>query len=743
MQRCLGCMQTFDNAFDICPHCGYVTGTKAASKMHLEPGTTLQNRYTLGRVLGQGGFGITYIAWDNRLQRAVAVKEYMPSAFASRLTGEKEISCYNEDARRQFRHGLEKTRSETQALAQFNDLESVVKVYDCIGENGTAYIIMELLRGKTVREILSQRGKLPFAETMRIMTPILQTLDAMHAIHLIHRDVAPDNIFVCENGMVKLLDFGAARVISGTDDKTISIMLKAGYAPIEQYSSKSRQGAFTDVYAASATMYKMLTDETPPDSLSREPDGSDLVSLAQTDTPPAVQNVILHGMALNPANRIQNAQELLRALETAASAKKAPKKEKTESAPRRTDRTRNRIKGIAACVLAAAAVVVGVIFLANRDKPTKADTSSLPSAQATVHETITFGTYEQDNNLYNGKEPIEWIVLQDKGDRKLLISKYALDCQPYHDGSVGMPWESSSLRKWLNAAFLKKAYFTASEQDRIMQTDAGDKVFLLSDEEALTYFASDTDRKCAPTAYAIGYGATLNKAVTTADGDSTTTWWLRSTKDDNSGVPVCASVIDTSGTVDNDLCRVQDYGAVRPVMWITEIAETTESTTQAKKAPQTAIPVQRVSCSSDQGKGKYGRSFGADMAVDGDYNTCWMVAGDVAGRGNWIQLDFGAPETVSGIRLLNGNGWDGYYNGEKVEDGLFDLNGRIQAFTLTFSDGTTQSFTASDVREQTFGVNVFYFDQPVTTQFVRLQIDSGYPGSKWTTVACLSELEAF
>ncbi|MDD6061621.1 MAG: serine/threonine protein kinase, partial [Oscillospiraceae bacterium] len=177
MQRCLGCMREFGEEFDVCPHCGYIVGTGAASKNYLEPGTVLQSRYTLGKVLGQGGFGITYIAWDNKIGKAVAVKEYMPNAFASRVPGEKSVSCYNTQALAEFRSGLEKTRRETRTLARFNELESVVKVYDCFEENDTAYIVMELLRGKTVKEILTERERLSFDETMRIMTPVLQTLD--------------------------------------------------------------------------------------------------------------------------------------------------------------------------------------------------------------------------------------------------------------------------------------------------------------------------------------------------------------------------------------------------------------------------------------------------------------------------------------------------------------------------------------------------------------------------------------
>ena len=372
MQRCLGCMRVFRDEFEVCPHCGYIVGAEAAAKNQLPPGTVLQNHYILGKVLGQGGFGITYIAWDNKIGRAVAIKEYMPNAFASRMTGEKEVSCYSEESRRQFNLGLKKTRQEAHALSQFGTLESVVKVYDCIEENGTAYIIMELLRGRTVKELLAECGRLSFAETMRIMTPILRTLDAMHRVGMIHRDIAPDNIFVCEDGKVKLLDFGAARVVSGTDDKTLSVMLKHGYAPVEQYSGKAKQGAFTDVYAASATMYKMLTGETPPDSLGREKNGSDLKALSQSDAPLNVQRAILHGMTLDPNKRIQTAHELLEALRT--------------DMPPKSSR---RGVWIALAALLLAAVVAVTAIVVQRSKAGKtAETTAAPESASAAVETV-------------------------------------------------------------------------------------------------------------------------------------------------------------------------------------------------------------------------------------------------------------------------------------------------------------------------------------------------------------------
>ena len=173
-----------------------------------------------------------------------------------------------------------------------------------------------------------------------------------------------------------------------------------------------------------------------------------------------------------------------------------------------------------------------------------------------------------------------------------------------------------------------------------------------------------------------------------------------------------------------------------------QATQTTE-TTRAAADPNRRIPIAYTSCSTDQGAGKYGRNYHADNVADGDFNTCWMAAGDYAGSGTWVQISFDSEQTVSGIELLNGNGWNGYYQGEKVENGLYDLNGRIRDFTLEFSDGSTRRYTAQDVREESFGKNIFVFSEPVKTQYIRLHVDSGYPGSKWTSVVCLSEFAAF
>ena len=307
-------METMADELTVCPHCGYDAETTEERFDQLKPGSLLRERFTVGRPLGRGGFGITYIAWDNSLQRKVAIKEYLPKGMALRDQGNTTIT-YDSETKEAFLRGVEKTIEESRKLAGFTDLESVVNVYDCFKENGTAYIVMEVLKGENVKEKISREGPASFEETLRIMTPVLKTLGAVHKAGLIHRDISPDNIFICENGRIKLLDFGSARVADNSDERSRSIVLKHGYAPKEQYTSKGRQGPYTDIYAVCATIYKMLTGITPVDSLERIADEDELQDISELVKIPApAAKAIMKGMSVNAADRIQSAEELLEKL---------------------------------------------------------------------------------------------------------------------------------------------------------------------------------------------------------------------------------------------------------------------------------------------------------------------------------------------------------------------------------------------------------------------------------------------
>ena len=270
MQLCMGCMEQYTEVENVCPHCGYVVGTLPEQGNHMLPASRLHDRYFVGKVIGYGGFGVTYIGYDTELDRKVAIKEYMPNEFSGRVQGETKVTVYEGDRAEQFQSGLEKFVSEARRLAKFQDAPGIVQIYDSFTENNTAYIVMEYLDGETLKEVLKREEKLPLDRALNILMPILSSLKVIHKSGMIHRDIAPDNIIVCKNGSVKLIDFGASRFATATHSRSLTVLIKQGYAPAEQYNSRGEQGPWTDVYALAAVFYKMLTGVTPEDSMERK-----------------------------------------------------------------------------------------------------------------------------------------------------------------------------------------------------------------------------------------------------------------------------------------------------------------------------------------------------------------------------------------------------------------------------------------------------------------------------------------
>lgn len=269
MQRCLGCMEEFEEEYEICPYCGYETGTPPKEAYHMLPGTILAGRYRIGRVLGFGGFGVTYIGWDEVLLRKVAIKEYLPGEFSTRIPGQTTITAYEGERSEQFSSGLGKFLEEAKMLAKLESANGVVRIYNSFQENNTAYIVMEYLEGRTLKEYLELNEKLSVEEAKEILHPIVTALKEVHAMGIMHRDIAPDNIFLTNDGKVKLLDFGASRFATTSHSKSLSVIIKPGYAPVEQYRSRGDQGPWTDVYSLAAVLYKMVTGITPEDAMER------------------------------------------------------------------------------------------------------------------------------------------------------------------------------------------------------------------------------------------------------------------------------------------------------------------------------------------------------------------------------------------------------------------------------------------------------------------------------------------
>lgn len=330
MERCMGCMAELPGGEEICPRCGYQKNTDVKEAYYLLPGKMVGEKYTVGRVLGYGGFGVTYIGWDTVLNRKVAIKEYLPSDFATRSYGTRALTVFSGEAADQFEAGLRSFISEAKRLAKFNSIPEIVDIYDCFMENDTGYIIMEFLDGITVKELLKERGKIPIEEAKKIVLSVLHGLSAVHKEGIIHRDIAPDNIFITKEGEIKILDFGAARYATAVQSRSLSVILKPGYAPEEQYRSRGEQGPWTDVYALGATFYRMITGIRPEESIVR---------LAQDHLKPPsevgvfidenMENALMNSLNVRKEYRILDADSFAEALGGTAEVKRVIEEVKT------------------------------------------------------------------------------------------------------------------------------------------------------------------------------------------------------------------------------------------------------------------------------------------------------------------------------------------------------------------------------------------------------------------------------
>lgn len=327
LKRCLGCMCEYPSELSSCPECGYVYGSKQEQQGQLAPGNVLKGRYIIGKALGNGGFGITYIAWDSEKKRKVAIKEFIPNGLAARAPDGMTVEILSkENDEYYFNRGVSKFFDEATRLSYFNDDDGVVNIFEAFRENATAYIVMEYLEGMTVLELINRKHTLSVNEAVNIIVPAAQALSRVHAKNILHRDIAPDNIFITTDGKVKLIDFGSARYAAADSQKTLTVMVKPGYSAVEQYSTTG-QGTYTDVYSLGATMYRMITGQIPAASLERraqvEKYGIDpLAPLVEIcpEIPQSYSDAVVRAMAINSRDRTATVDEFVTALFTTGNA---------------------------------------------------------------------------------------------------------------------------------------------------------------------------------------------------------------------------------------------------------------------------------------------------------------------------------------------------------------------------------------------------------------------------------------
>ena len=487
---------------------------------YLRKETRLIGRYTIKSVLGQGGFGITYLGMDELYQRKVAIKEFFPQGIVTRNTEyEDTVTVTYVEEKADYEKGKERFLKEARTMAKFSKNEGIVKVLDFFEINNTAYIVMEYLEGITLKQYIRENQRITLEELVRLLVPLIESLDEIHSQGMIHRDISPDNIMVLPDGRIKLMDFGAARDYTKFGEKTLSIVLKPGYAPPEQYQTHGIQGPWTDIYALCATMYKCITGENPPDAIERVMDDHlKKISEFGIVIPPQEEAAIIKGMSVSAKDRYQNIKDFCEDLyggyeETPASENKESEVE---------IETGSEIK-----VTEIAEQQKQQYILRN---PKVEDDSSTESGKKVTWNCLWFGSYPQsqitaeDGEIYtiltnidnwnkNGDviientkyhktekdyfkyEPIKWRVLQSENGEAFLLSDVILDKQLYNENDKYVTWEKSSLRAWLNKKFIKRAFIDEerekiniteiiNQDNPVYGTEGGnntfDKIFLLS-----------------------------------------------------------------------------------------------------------------------------------------------------------------------------------------------------------------------------------------------------------------------
>ncbi len=308
--RCIRCMKEIEDGLQICPSCNFNQDTPPESPDSLAPGTELRNRFLLGKELGRGGFGITYVGYDKYLDCKVAIKEYYPQTLAARLPGEVKLFWRSSQLRDA---GCQNVIREAQKMHRIGVLSAAVHVLDVFYENNTAYIAMDYVEGITLKQFLLKKGTLSPEKCMEMMMPILDTMIQMHEAGIIHRDISPDNIMIQPDMKPRILDLGAAKDIQMESGNTI-LVARNGFSPMEQYQTQGEIGTWTDVYALCATMFYSLTGKVPPAAMDRSESNDGLTYNLAWKLPEKLWNVIQDGMRMKVENRIRNVAELKRRL---------------------------------------------------------------------------------------------------------------------------------------------------------------------------------------------------------------------------------------------------------------------------------------------------------------------------------------------------------------------------------------------------------------------------------------------
>lgn len=371
VNRCSKCMEEIHGY--PCPRCKFDIASFQPKSYALAPNTILHGRYLLGVPLGQGGFGITYIAWDLEEKKKVAVKELYPSGHASRYStgGTDVIWSGDRESKLLMVDGPAVFRKEAAKMQKLKDVPQVVQVCEVFTDNNTAYIVMDFVAGITLKDYLMENGPLNWDKTQKLLAPAIEAMIRVHKAGLIHRDISPDNMMIEPSGKIRILDLGAAKDLNTNSGASSMIVAKGGFSPLEQYSQRGGSGTWTDVYALAATICYTLSGKTLPASVDRVNGDGDLWEQpVYKKLPPHVLAALQKALAVSPKDRTQTMEQFLSDLRLSkpdakkADAKRADTTKQEVPKPEEKKKSGRSTAAIVALVLlcCVAIVAIGIRF---------------------------------------------------------------------------------------------------------------------------------------------------------------------------------------------------------------------------------------------------------------------------------------------------------------------------------------------------------------------------------------------
>ncbi|MBQ9743091.1 MAG: protein kinase [Ruminococcus sp.] len=681
---CYNCMRKLEG--DTCPQCHNFQKISHAPH-YLVPGTMLRDRYLVGNTLGEGGFGITYMGLDTTLDIRVAIKEFYPSGYANRNTQvSSQITVQTERQKAVFDKGKQRFVGEARSIAKFNKEPGTVDVRDYFEENGTAYIIMEYLEGQELGRYVRSKGKMRAEDLFRIMLPIMHSLEKMHSKGIIHRDISPDNIMYQTDGTLKLMDFGSARYYTN-EEKELSVMIKKGYAPEEQYHKNGDQGPWTDVYGLCATIYRCITGTAPVDSLDRFHDDTLIKpSVAGADISPDLEKVLLYGLAVSKDLRCQSMSELmdltLKALEGEDATPVSQRKPDSDE-----DNKTVAVEGMYKDQPSAKAVITP-----REAASTEMDLSV--AAKSAAQPTTPVNSYQQQ-----AQPPAQ--VYQPP------VQAYQAPApvQNYQPAAVAYPARIPSRQDYVdnysgqNKNKKKKKSSTAGILIIISI------VVVLIVSAVLIFFISDSMGSLED------MFSSSSKSDRDDDDEEETTEETRNEVINQGGL-----VISTGGEEEEETIPVTE----------TEVVEDEPSISDSRQVCTAFSTVTASSTLSDQ----YGRNYSPENVLIND-GHCWAenVAG--VGENEWIKLSADSEQYIDGIVIVNGySGTDEQYND----------NGKVSSVKIKFSNG---SYVEADVAvyssDEKHTIQYFDFNQSVLTSSVEVIITGAVQGDFYSDT-CITYL---